>query len=155
MKERRGNLFNSKVDAVIITTNGFVKKDGTAVMGRGVAREAAQRWPFLPELLGAALIDSGNIVHWLASQSQVLAGYDGTYDLVSFPVKHNWWEKADMDLIRFSAKQLIRLADKRGWESVALPRPGCGNGRLDWVLVKSAIESILDDRFIVVWDGSR
>jgi len=31
-----------------------------------------------------------------------------------------------------------------------LPRPGCDNGGLDWEMVKSKINHILDERVIVV-----
>jgi len=37
MKELRGNLFHTPCDVICITTNGFVKRNGEAVMGRGCA----------------------------------------------------------------------------------------------------------------------
>jgi len=55
-----------------------------------------------------------------------------------------------MWLIRQSARQLVEMADKFGWGSVVLPRPGCGNGGLDWDDVRPILEAILDDRFTVV-----
>lgn len=67
-----------------------------------------------------------------------------------FPVKHNWFEKADPALIRQSAYELCVLAGKMGWQEVRMPRPGCGNGGLDWGYVKPTIEPLLDDRFVVV-----
>ena len=37
------------------------------------------------------------------------------------------------------------------WKVILIPRPGCGNGQLDWETeVKSLCEEYLDDRFIVV-----
>jgi len=44
VKEVDGNLWEIEADWRVITTNGFVKKDGRAVMGRGVARQALQRY---------------------------------------------------------------------------------------------------------------
>ena len=41
MIEIKGSLFNEPCDAFCITTNGFIKKDGTCVMGRGCAKQAA------------------------------------------------------------------------------------------------------------------
>ena len=67
--------------------------------------------------------------------------------ILSFPVKTEWWEKANLDVIEGSAKQLSKLAPK---EDVYLPRVGCGNGKLDWKDVKPVLERCLDDRFTVV-----
>ena len=51
MKEVFGDLW--EFDGIIaITTNGFVKRDRTCVMGRGCARQAAVRFPELPRKLG-------------------------------------------------------------------------------------------------------
>lgn len=69
----------------------------------------------------------------------------------SFPVKHNWFENADLRLINKSAKLLIEMADKMKWSTVVIPRPGCGNGNLDYdAHVKPLLESLFDDRFIIV-----
>ncbi|KKN82297.1 hypothetical protein LCGC14_0311100 [marine sediment metagenome] len=146
MIEVKGNLWNHPADARVITTNGFVKKDGRAVMGRGIAYEAKQRYPDIDLWLGAMIRREGNIV----SPLYWGLGDWGREALVSFPVKHNWWEKADTFLITRSAFQLMSLADLQpSWKIICMPRPGCGNGRLDWVDVKMMIDPILDDRFHV------
>ena len=44
----------------------------------------------------------------------------------------------------------LKLATLLKWQVVVLPRPGCGNGRLDWFLVERTIAPWLDDRFVVV-----
>jgi hypothetical protein len=141
MIEASGDLFSYPADATCITTNGTVKKNGECVMGRGVALEAKKRWPAVPLVLGNAVNAFGNIV-----QSIYVIDY---WSLVAFPVKHNWWEKADLDLIARSCGQLVDLADDC-WECVALPRPGCGNGSLDWQEVKPVLGKLLDDRFVIV-----
>ena len=49
MRELTGDLWQTAIDlsadAVVITTNGTVKKDGTAVMGRAVARGSTGNTP--------------------------------------------------------------------------------------------------------------
>lgn len=86
MREIAGNLWKYYFpgSVVCITTNGFVKKNGLAVMGRGCALEAARRIPALPSLLGKHIELHGNVPTWLVPDR-----------LVSFPVKHNWYEEAD------------------------------------------------------------
>lgn len=145
MKEITGDLWEVEADARVITTNGFVKKNGMAVMGRGVAQQALRRYPIISETLGRALLRFGNHLTSLGWTSK--HGW-----LWSFPVKHNWWEKADLELIRRSAEELVAAVDKQfaAPATVVLPRPGCGNGGLRWEDVKPVIEPILDDRFVVV-----
>jgi len=79
MREVFGNLWDF-AGIVAITTNGFVKKDGSCVMGRGCAREAAARFPTLPFQLGRKIRAEGNHVFYFPE-----------YKLLSFPVKHVWW----------------------------------------------------------------
>jgi hypothetical protein len=137
--------------ARVITTNGFVKSNGECVMGRGCAREARDRWPWLPRQLGSDLAACGNHVFRYPLIS------DG-FDLVTFPVKPErgssgepgWKAKAELWLIRQSARELVVLADSHRWSFVVLPRPGCGNGQLDYADVRPVLEPILDDRFHVI-----
>lgn len=139
-----GNMWDIPADAYCITTNGFVKTNGEAVMGAGCAKEAAKKWPYLPKLLGT-LLSTGNHVEWVPMDPKDNIGY-----LVFFPVKHNWWEAADLKLIEQSANDLMKGIEHRGFKKVLLPRPGCGNGRLKWEDVKAVLEPILDERVTVV-----
>lgn len=145
MHEVVGNLWTYQpADARVITTNGTRKSNGAAVMGRGCAKEALTRWPGVDKTLGEELRDNGNHVHLLFHD--LLGG-----DLVSFPVKHNWWEKADPNLIERSAHELVALADTQEWAVVLVPRPGSGNGGLDYeTQVRPIVNATLDDRFFVI-----
>jgi hypothetical protein len=145
MKEDYGNIWHMPGDAICITTNGFVKKNGEAVMGAGIAKEANNFYPGLAKALGEFICIGGNRVHPLY--------FDNTWEqlILSFPVKHNWWEKADMELIRKSCQELIEYLDvTKPLQNVLLPRPGCGNGKLQWKDVKREIKPLLDDRITVV-----
>lgn len=140
MLEAKGNLWDYPADAIIITTNGFVKKNGEAVMGRGCAREAALRYPLLPGMLGNSIKTSGNkVFHFWISEH-----------ILTMPVKYNWYEKADIELIKESAYQLIDHVDGWQFSKVVMPQPGCGNGQLNWNDVKPILDEILDDRFIAI-----
>jgi hypothetical protein len=128
-----------------ITTNGFVKANLHCVMGRGCALEYAKMNPLAPLALGRLIIQHGNNVHVLQRNPYV----------VSFPVKHKWFEEADIELIKRSCGQLVDLvteitAKGRDVATIVLPRPGCGNGRLKWADVKPVLASRLDDRFHVI-----
>lgn len=145
MKEIRGNIwdYHDKGYWIVITTNGTVKANGSAVMGRGVALQAARKFPDLPRAIGQCIRVFGNEVFIMDRGDP-----SGGYRILTFPVKHNWWEKADLTLIEESCKKL-----KATWscpDKVYLVRPGCGNGGLDWKDVKPILKEYLDDRFIVV-----
>ncbi|MGF1472959.1 MAG: ADP-ribose-binding protein [Rubrobacteraceae bacterium] len=143
MQEARGNLWDEPCDLRVITTNGATRKDGAAIMGRGCALEAKQRFPGIDLKLGRLIQQHGNRVMRLAKLT------DGSV-LASYPVKHHWKEEADPALIERSAHQLVALANTFGQTNVLLPRPGCGSGRLSWGEVKPLLESILDERFTVI-----
>jgi hypothetical protein len=127
--------------ATFITTNGFVKRNGEGVMGRGCALEAKQRIPWIAKTLGDSIRSNGNV-------PQLLQHYP---PLFSFPVKHNWWERADLALIELSISHLRNILLTIGWENTKfiLPRPGCGNGQLLWTDVKPLFVSV-SDRVLVI-----
>ncbi len=142
MQERWGDLwaYAEQKQWVAITTNGMVTQAGRAVMGWGVAKEAARRFPGLPVALANQLRVYGNHVHIFSDVR-----------LLTFPVKDSWREAASWELIQRSAGELVEMVDK--WGSITevyLVRPGCGAGRLEWRQVKPLLAPVLDDRFIVV-----
>lgn len=156
-------------NAMCITTNCFVKRNGEAVMGRGCARRASQLMPGLPGILGS---------HYAQGMHHVLAhGPWNGIEVVSFPVKPEsaichvdrsnvvrhmrrqfkhpqkvpgWACVAQMSIIEQSAMELVELTDDRNWQYVVLPRPGCGCGELLWSDVKPLLDQYLDDRFMCI-----
>jgi hypothetical protein len=123
---------------VAVTTNGLVMRSGRAALGRGCARQAGQRHPWLAAALGAALARGGNHVAHLGER------------IASFPVEHDPLQRPDPALIARSARELAALADAEGWSEVVLPRPGCGGGGLAWEEVRPLLAPVLDDRFLVI-----
>lgn len=139
MREISGNIWEYLDKAVIvITTNGQVTRDGRAVLGRGCAREAGERFPWLAERLGSLITGHGNHVHHLGN------------GLVTFPVEHSPFEHPDARLIERSARELAELADREEWPMIVVPRPGCGGGGLDWREVRPILARHLDERFRII-----
>ena len=140
MKHVTGDLWanHSRDNWVVITTNGFVKNNGCAVMGRGVALDCMSNFPDMPVLLGEHLRKNGNHV-----------GTFEKFNLFTLPVKHVWWDKADLDLIIRSLDELVVAMNNVKAANVYLPKPGCGNGGLDWSDVEPLMD-VLDDRFTLV-----
>lgn len=138
MREDVGDLWTYPAQYRAILTNGVVTGAGL-VMGAGVALQAKQRFPHLPQALGRMVKLHGNRPFVLETEG-----------IISFPTKHDWRKKSDIDLIRKSAVKMVDLVDRLRARSVALPRPGCGLGNLDWEDVKKVLAPILDDRFVVL-----
>lgn len=146
MKEIYGDLweyYDKPNHIICITTNGTVKKNGCGVMGRGCAKELLERVPDADILLGSHLQSFGNNIGILCVDDQK------QIRVIVFPVKHNWWEKADLTLIRKSAEQLNLIAITRADEAYILPRPGCGNGHLNWGEVKPLLEDLPDNVLVI------
>lgn len=155
MLEAYGNIWDiadeGGWDAVIVTTNGYVRKDGAAVMGRGIALEASNRYPTLAGDLGSSLLTHGNHVYPFFPN-------DAKYSVVTFPVKPirgphgepGWKAKAQIPIILQSVQELIYYVDRYHWMDILMPRPGCGYGQLSWEKdVKPVLEPLLDNRFVV------
>lgn len=139
MLETVGDIWAYAGTAVIaITTSGSLTGDGRAVMGRGVARQALERFPGIAEVLGALLVIDGNHVIYLGN------------GIVTFPVEETAWSQPDLRIIARSAAELRLLADRSGWERIIVPRPGCGGGGLLWKDVRPLLEPCFDGRFIVI-----
>jgi hypothetical protein len=103
MIEITGDIWDFLGRAVIaITTNGTVTKEGTAVFGRGCARQALERFPNLSLCLGRLLEKHGNHVVSLGS------------GLVSFPVSDSSFNAMPFSLVnrfgRFSSEAIHRKA---------------------------------------------
>jgi O-acetyl-ADP-ribose deacetylase (regulator of RNase III) len=146
MKEIVGDIWKlSKGNVIGITTNGIVKSNNLLTMGKGIAKEASNRFPNLAKDLGDMVKLFGN--------KPYLIYCNNDYKVLSFPTKNHWIHKSDIDLIESSAIHSIRVASHFNLIEIYLPRPGCGLGGLDWDDVKKVIGPILDNRFIIVTEA--
>lgn len=163
MKYARGNMLEMDCDALVVTTNGFVKANGEAVMGRGIAKQIADLMPEIPKKLGGMLHLFGNNVSVLTNNPMPIVNFPVKPDYVrnngTNVVSHcktqigeltaGFLAKADIQLIEKSLIQLVKLANRKPeWKVILIPRVGCGAGELDYKDIKPLMEKYLDDRFI-------
>lgn len=137
MIEVYGDLWDYPAQVICLTTNGTIKKNGHVVMGRGVAQQARDKFRDLDLLLATMIRREGLRVSFLTTK------------LFSFPVKYNWWEKADLELISKSARQLAQIASDQPNLIFVLPRPGCGNGQRTWDEVKPLLQDLPDNVHVI------
>lgn len=146
MKLAVGNLFSSHDDYIFVTTNSFVKKNGNLVMGRGAALELARLRPDVPSIFGGAVLHlCGNLgkygVFWSLIRYDAVSPFYG-----AFQVKYNWYENADLELIRFSTEELNRhVQGVLEGSTISVNFPGIGNGNLKYEDVLPIIEILPDN----------
>lgn len=170
MKILHVNILSEEIlksaDAICFTSNGIIKKNGELVMGAGVAKAFKNNWPELPQIFGykvragcGCCLSNGNRVHITypnSSYTKKLRGPKAPDAIISFPTKHHWRDKSDLNLIKKSAEQLVEKTNSREdpykWKKIFLPAPGCSNGGLDFEKeVRPVLEPILDDRFTITF----
>ena len=142
MEIRRCNIWElmHEFDAICVTTNGIVKSDGKAVMGKGIALQARNLFPGIDVALAGHLKLWGNI--------PAIIWHDAMCKIVSFPTKNDWKDKSSLELIDQSAFLLSHMIEGYGWTKVAMTKPGCGNGGLNWADVEPIIVKHLPDMVI-------
>ena len=143
MIESRSDIWNSGADYICVTTNGIVSRDGTLVMGAGFAKQVRNRYHGIDRALGEGVKLLGNIPLMFNTAQ-------GESNIISLPTKNHWKDKSSLELIVRSVSHIAKTM--RPTDTIALTRPGCALGGLDWEsTVKPAIEPLLDDRFTVYY----
>lgn len=155
MKRTHGNLWEMQAEAKVIPTNGVTKDAGgypkvaQAVMGAGLAKQVAQKWPALPFLLGARLEESGNQLYVFMVPLHLRQSLGCLY-IITFPTKYHWKDAGDINLLEHSTKQLENIACVLGLKNVILPFVGTGLAGLDYLQVFAILERNLDNTFTLV-----
>lgn len=129
---------------VIIPTNGYVNKLGECVMKRGLSYQAKKLFGKLSIALGNLINQHGNHVYLFERQR-----------LITFPTKHSWRDPySDLKLIETSCKELGLVLKQFPNLKIAMPKVGCGAGKLEWDDVAYTINEIFgslsEDRFCIV-----
>jgi hypothetical protein len=132
-----------EVGLFLLTTNSTIKRNGALVMGRGIARQARDRFPGLDAALGKQILSvCGNPSTLLRPDpSNLLRTGQGQYGLLvsprwpkaklgAFQVKRHYSQPASLELIQCSTSALCTWCIEHPTATVAVNFPGIGNGRL-------------------------
>lgn len=133
--DKEGSIFDSGADVLVCPVNCV-----PGVMGAGLAKEFARRWPGLRRR-HATLARDGRLSVGLAP----IVGEVGR-DFCLFPTKRDWRMASRLDDVALGLDGLrIELANHRAMprrrplNSIALPALGCGLGGLAWAAVRPLI----------------
>ena len=133
----QGNLLDAQVEAIVNTVNTV------GVMGKGIALMFKERFPENYKAYVAACasgeVEVGKIFLWTAKELY------GPRWIINFPTKKHWRQPARIEWIRSGLKALKKEILQHHIQSIAIPPLGCGNGGLEWKIVRPLIENELGD----------
>jgi hypothetical protein len=151
MRLVKEDIWNFKDGAIGIPTNGYLTSKGKAVMGKGLALQAKQKYPDSELGLANLIKTHGHHVGFILMNpvkllsipvkpvSKVLAS-EKDKDCILPHVRHlypvgvtapGFHCKAELNIIENSLLELLEFMPENDLETVYLPLLGCGNGGLD------------------------
>lgn len=132
---------------IVIPTNTCIKSNGQAVMGAGLAKQAADRFPGLASGYGTYLggFEGCNAINihrpWPVSNHR----------LVLMPTKHDWRNPSELWMVELVVDYLIQWTSAMTNSLVfVVPALGCGRGGLRWEDVQPVLDKLPRSRFIVL-----
>lgn len=132
----RGNLLTADAEALVNTVNTV------GVMGKGIALQFKQAFPENYRCYRRAC-DKGEVEPGRMLVFETGRMLNPRY-VVNFPTKRHWRDKSRLTDIRAGLGTLVEEIRRRSISSVAVPPLGCGNGGLDWAVVRPLIEDAMN-----------
>lgn len=128
----KGNLLDSSAIALVNTVNTV------GIMGKGIALQFKETFPlnnkeYIKACKDKTLVPGELLCVWDTSLKT------GKKLIINFPTKVHWRQKSKYEYIEEGLNQLAIFLKKDKIESIALPPLGCGNGGLNWEVVKKMI----------------
>lgn len=132
-----GNLLNANAEALVNTVNTV------GVMGKGIALQFKNRFPNNYKVYRDACknktFKTGLILS--VKEGDLL---DQKY-ILNFPTKAHWKSPSKIEYIETGLVALKKEIEILQIKSIAIPPLGCGNGGLDWSVVKQLMIDELSD----------
>lgn len=137
MRFTQGNLLDAPVEAVVNTVNTV------GVMGKGIALMFKDRFPENYKAYAAAC-KAGEVA---VGKMFVVPGVEleGPRWIINFPTKKDWKHPTKLEWVISGLEDLKRVIEQKQIRSIAIPPLGCGNGGLDWAIVRPLVEQALRD----------
>ncbi len=137
MQFKTGNLLEADVEALVNTVNTV------GVMGKGIALMFKERFPENYREYAAACKAAKVRVGEMFATPGVEFG--GPKWIINFPTKEHWRQPTKLEWIDSGLSALKQFLIEKRIRSIAIPPLGCGNGGLDWDIVRPMIEKKLGD----------
>lgn len=135
----KGDLFSSPAQVLVNTVNTV------GVMGKGVALQFKESYPemfhYYQQACDEQKLKIGNLLLWKSDRKWILL----------FPTKQHWRNPSKLEYIEAGLQKFVQYYYRMGIESIAFPKLGCGNGKLNWKDVKAVMEKYLSDLPIQIY----
>jgi O-acetyl-ADP-ribose deacetylase (regulator of RNase III) len=127
-----GNLLEAEADALVNTVNCV------GVMGKGIALQFKQAFPENYEKYRLACqhdeVRPGRMFVYRTGNLM------GTKFIINFPTKQHWKGKSRIEDVDSGLDALVEVIRADRIKIIAVPPLGCGNGGLNWNVVRKLIE---------------
>lgn len=133
---KQGDILKDEAEALVNTINT------AGVMGKGIALAFKKAYPLNYEAYRKAH-DEGRL-----QTGKMFFFQTGTMFpkyIINFPTKKHWRHPSRLEYISEGLKDLVRLINEHQIKSIAIPPLGCGNGKLDWKVVRPMMEAALNE----------
>ena len=128
-----GDIFQSEMQTLVVPVNTV------GVMGAGLAKEFARRYPKMFEIYREDCEDGiykvGRLGIWRENISRWI---------LNFPTKTDWRKPSKLEYIEAGLETLVETYERAYIESIAFPKLGCGLGGLHWPDVRALFEDYLN-----------
>lgn len=126
-------------------------------MGKGIALQFKNAYPPMFKKYVTAS-RAGQIILGKMDVHDLGGLVDGPRWIINFPTKGHWKARSRVVDIESGLKDLISTVKRLNIKSIAVPPLGCGNGGLDWAvvrpLIEKAFEEVPDVRVLLYAPGS-
>jgi len=137
LKFLNGDILNDFSEAIVNTVNCV------GIMGRGIALQIKEKYPdnfkFYKKYCDSKDVKVGKMLVYKTNNLL------GLKFIINFPTKEHWKEYSKYEYISSGLKDLRRVIIENNIKSIAIPPLGCGNGGLEWNVVKQYIIEDLSD----------
>lgn len=137
VKLSTGNLLEADTEALVNTVNT------EGVMGKGIALQFKKKFPKMYEeyrrACEASELQPGRM-HVFERKDMLNPRF-----IINFPTKRHWRSPAKIEDLESGLRALVFEIKRRNIRSIAIPPLGCGNGGLDWAIVRPTIEKALSE----------
>ena len=134
----KGDIMTSAADALVNTVNTV------GVMGKGIALQFKEEFPANYSIYKTAC-STGELTPGKLLITRELNKAGEEKIIVNFPTKLHWRNPSRYEYIKDGLAELAKAIQKHKIKSIAIPPLGCGNGGLNWEIVKKMIQEALED----------